>query len=163
MSGPCCRCAARPLYQETHKNARVWSSCHTYVKRADVSTDSTRCLSHVGHRLHSLFNGRRRKLPRRPFRPIWQCVVSTTHRLVPHGTQERLAKELEPYLKEIGGYSRPTDKTLDLLFDEACRESLRIHCLDRAEGFKNREQYEKVTQLNAPGLLTCSTLLTESG
>jgi hypothetical protein len=85
-----------------------------------------------------------------------------THHL-PHCSQERLAKELAPYLKEIGGYSKATDKTLDLLFDEACRESLRVHCLDRADGYTRRDQYKKVTphpRVCAPKeLMQCRGLL----
>ena len=73
--------------------------------------------------------------------PSWQ---SCTHRLVLHCAQERLAKELVPYLKEFGGYAKATDKTLDLLFDEACQESLRINCLDRADGFTRKAHYQQV-------------------
>ena len=47
-------------------------------------------------------------------------------------------------MREIGGYTRTTDKTLDQLFDEACRESLRTHCLDLADSFNRKEQYVKV-------------------
>ena len=61
-----------------------------------------------------------------------------------------MAKELSPYLKEMGGYAKATDKTLDLLFDEACRESLRVHCLDRADGYTRKQQYKQVPRQAAP-------------
>ncbi len=63
-----------------------------------------------------------------------------------HCSQERLAKELAPYLKEVGGYAKATDKTLDLLFDEACQESLRINCLDHADGFTRKAYYQQVSR-----------------
>ncbi len=67
-----------------------------------------------------------------------------------HCTQERLAKELAPYLKDIGGYAKATDKTLDLLFDEACQESLQMHCLDLADGYTRKKQYQQVILTQLP-------------
>ncbi len=62
--------------------------------------------------------------------------------------QEFLPKEISPLLKELDSLKKCTDRTVEKLFDEACKESLTANCLKKAAGIKTRPEYVKVIFVN---------------